>query len=209
MIKNYKEFITELYKVSNEISSKNKKFVDVIWDDPDNSKSKSSSILLKKDLQDRELEDVRRYLPNFPDYILKSYLKGDDAKYNKFKVTLNNLQFLKDKAKEGDLYCEYCDKGPLVIYDFETKGLTPEDMTNPKHRFNGKFNKNDGATCDHKNPQSKGGDKFDYSNLAVACYNCNKLKSNMSWKNWTYYMSKNPEVFKKEWTQFYHLEPAQ
>jgi 5-methylcytosine-specific restriction endonuclease McrA len=40
------------------------------------------------------------------------------------------------------------------------------------------------ATVDHKQPQSKHGDKFDYKNLAVCCWDCNNEKGNKSWNEW-------------------------
>ena len=186
-IKSYIDFINEELQrvVSDQSGSGRTKSLDTIWDDPVSSKSPSSGILLRQQLKDREFNDLRRAISSdVPDYVIKNMIKGGDAKLNKFKVTLNNLQFLKDKAKEGELRCEYCDKGPLVIYDFNPDELTPENIDKPGYRFNTKFSDEDGATCDHKQPQSKGGDKFDYSNLAVCCRPCNKKKSNMSWEEW-------------------------
>lgn len=163
------------------------KHFDNIFDDPIDAKSPSASILLKKDLEEREQEDLIDILPN--KQAIRQYIKrsGNDKlikRIDKFRVTMNNLQFLKDKAKEGELRCEYCNKGPLVIYDINKKDATPENLSNPKFRFNSKFSPKDGATCDHKQPQSKGGDKFDYSNLAVCCYQCNKEKGNKDYDTW-------------------------
>ena len=36
---------------------------------------------------------------------------------------------------------------------------------------------------------SKGGDKFDYENLAVCCHRCNQKKDDMSWDRWVKSMS--------------------
>ena len=186
-IKSYIDFINEeLHRViSDQSGSGRTKSVDTIIDDPQSSKSLSSGILLRQQLKDKEFGDLRKAISSdVPDYVIKNMIKGGDTKLNKFKVTLNNLQFLKDKAKEGDLHCEYCGKGPLVIYDFNPDELTPENIDKPGYRFNTKFSDKDGATCDHKQTQSKGGDKFDYSNLAVCCRTCNTKKGNMSWEQW-------------------------
>lgn len=186
-IKSYKNFCNEeLHRViSDQSGSGRTKSVDTIIDDPSSSKSPSSGILLRQQLKNKEFDDLRKAISSdVPDYVIKNMIKGDDVKLNKFKVTLNNLKFLKDKSKNGELYCEYCGKGPLVIYDFNPDELTPENMDKPGYRFNTKFNGKDGATADHKQPQSKGGDKFDYNNLAVSCESCNKKKGNMSWEKW-------------------------
>jgi hypothetical protein len=56
-----------------------------------------------------------------------------------------------------------------------------------------------GATCDHKNPISKGGSKFTYDNLAVCCSTCNTRKGNMSYEEWTHYLKTKelPPTIKK------------
>ena len=74
------------------------------------------------------------------------------------KIALNNQKFLYSEKEKGSLNCSYCHRKNLKIYDF-TKGQ--------------KFREKDGATCDHKVPISKGGDKYDFSNMAVSCY-CSK-----------------------------------
>jgi hypothetical protein len=103
----------------------------------------------------------------------------------KVLIMLNNLRFLKEKLKErGELYCEYCNKGPLVIYDIAPSDINIESLSNTNILINKKFDQKDGATCDHKIPKSKGGDKFNFENLAVCCHRCNKRKGNMSWENW-------------------------
>jgi hypothetical protein len=185
-IKSFNEFITEeLRKVVSDKSGSGKtKFVDWIWNEPSSDKSPSAGISLRDKLREEEFQDL---IKNVPD-VSKNFLRKQKHKRNaeKLSVTLNNLKFLKDMQKEDDLYCEYCNKGPLVIYD-----ITEEDLKNGPQkvggriRFNTRFNPKDGATVDHKQPQSKGGDKFDYSNLAVCCYSCNQKKKNMSWDDWS------------------------
>ena len=167
-LKRYQEFIVEELRrvVSYSSGTGHTQAADLIYDDPTSSKSPSSGVLLKRDLKNKE---------EFTDEPI-------EVRNNiRLKVRMNNLKFLKDKAKDGELRCEYCDKGPLKVYDVEP-GQFSDD---PKAKRNWKFNKDDGATCDHKISQSKGGDKFDYSNLAVCCYDCNKKKGNMSYEDWT------------------------
>ena len=177
LIKEFKEF------VSSSTSSGKTKFIDKIWSDPLSAKSQSSSVLLRNKLKKLEDDEIRNVLGKIPDWALRK-IKSNPEKYEKIKVTLNNLEFLKNKLKElGELYCEYCNKGPLVIYDFSASSLI-DSLESPNMRINTKFNPNDGATCDHKQPQSKGGDKFNYSNLAVCCHRCNRKKGNIDYNDW-------------------------
>jgi len=192
-IKSFRDYINEELRtvVSDSSASGRTKYTDTIHDDvPYSSRSASSGILLRQDLKDREFDDFRKSISSdVPDYVVRNLIKGVKvSKFDKFRVTLNNLKFLKDKAKEGDLYCEYCGKGPLVIYDFNPDEITSSNINDPKYRFNTKFNEKDGATCDHKQPQSKGGDKFNYDNLAVCCHQCNRRKGNMSWREWQHFL---------------------
>lgn len=185
-VKKYSEFILELHRITSSSSSSGRtKFIDWVHDDPSVAKSPSAGILLRKELSDIEFDELKSNI-NAPDWLLRAVQK-DPSKANKlmkFKVTMNNLQFLKDKAKEGELRCEYCNKGPLIIYDINPGEITPEMLEDPNLRFNAKFDKKDGATCDHKVPMDRGGDKFNYNNLAVSCYSCNNRKGNMAWEAW-------------------------
>ena len=185
-IKLYKDFINEeLQKIISGRSDSGKtKYIDTIFSEPSSSKSPSSGILLRKQLRDQEFDDLKNILSDEIESSFNKKRKSKSSKEEKFKITLNNLKFLKDKAKEGELHCEYCGKGPLVIYDFNPENIDSIKISNPKFRFNTKFNEKDGATCDHREPVSKGGDKFDYSNLAVSCYPCNKKKGNIPYTEW-------------------------
>lgn len=189
-IREYNQFVLEELRkiVSGSSGSGRTKEVDWIYDDPEDAKSTSAGILLKKDLQDQEFKDMAKSLgPNVPDWKVKGFIKKGriDTKMDKLRVTMNNLQFLKDKLKErGVLECEYCNKGPLVIYDINPDEISQDNINDNNYRFNTDFNPKDGATADHKIPQSKGGDKFNYSNLAVCCSRCNKLKGNMTYDSW-------------------------
>ncbi len=180
LIKNFK--INELHKVSTYTGSGRTKFVDTIWDDPVSDKSLSSSILLNRDLKSKEFIDTINNMGLEDDGLTdeeKKKLSLGRLPKDRIKISLNNLNFLIDKAKEGELRCEYCNKGPLKIYDF---------------RKAEKFRNSDGATCDHKNPQSKGGDKLDYSNLAVCCNRCNTRKGDMSWESWKRILDKEKSI---------------
>lgn len=200
-LKKYDEFITEELKkiISKSSNTGRTKEIDWIYDEePSNAKSPSSGILLRDKLRKEEFKDLMDKVNGMlPDYTIKHFQKtGKGDKIKKFLVTMNNLNYLKDMAKERDeLRCEYCDKGPLVIYDINPGEVTPEMLSNPRIKINTKFKSRDGATCDHKEPQSKGGDKFDYNNLAIACEPCNKRKGNMTWDDWVEYMSKRPEKY--------------
>jgi hypothetical protein len=117
-------------------------------------------------------------------------IKNSPKKIQKLIVTLNNFEFLVHKLKEdGILNCEYCDNGSLILYNRLTKNSYGLEG-NKYYRDDLPFNADDGATCDHKIPQSKGGDKLDYKNLAVCCNSCNHKKGSMSYEDWMYRISK-------------------
>lgn len=196
-ILSFDKFNEELVDITSHRSASGKfKEVDKIYSEENpHIKSRASYLLLKDKYKKAELEDIKKlFTAGMPVYKYKT----DDPKLTKILVTLNNLQFLKHRLKEdGELRCEYCDKGPLVIYD-----IFPDELDNlignPYHRLNKKFDPVDGATCDHKNPQSLGGDKFDYSNLAVCCYSCNQRKRSMPYDEWMRKIGKkneNLEIF--------------
>lgn len=200
MIKNFRQFITEeLRKVVSNVSGSGKtKHIEWIWDEPSSAKSPSAGISLRDELRELEFQDLINTMSDDKFEIKsKSQLRKEKFKRKdeKLSVTINNLKFLKHKLRElGELNCEYCGKGPLVIYD-----ITEDDIrrgpqkVDGRLRLNVKFNPKDGATCDHKQPMSKGGDKFDYDNLAVCCYRCNQKKGNMTWEQWSDVM-KNKSV---------------
>lgn len=194
-IKGYTEYITEVRRItSHQSSSGRSREVDVIYDEPITNYAPSAGVALRDKLRSEEFADMVSQLPpNTPKYLTNRFIKYSKKnidKFDKFKITMNNLQYVKDMAKEGDLYCEYCKKGPLIIYDINP---TEHDMKNigKNHRFNTKFNPSDGATCDHREPLSRGGHPFDYSNLAVCCARCNRRKGSMSYDHW---MSINTQV---------------
>ena len=122
----------------------------------------------------------------------------EDPKLQRILVLMNNLKFLKDTLQDkGRLQCEYCGKGPLVIYD-----VVPDKFNilidNPYYKLNTDFDPVWGATCDHRNPQSLGGDKFDYSNLAVCCNRCNQRKKSIPYNQWMKMIGKTNENIRYE-----------
>lgn len=169
-----KELVNEEFKkIRNSVSlSGRTKVVHNILDEPSDPKSYSSNILLKDYLKSEEIDGILKddeifnKLNNKEKQKIRSYRESD-----KINQSLFNLKFLKEREESGDLNCEYCNKGPLIIYSF-----------NPTKKNNPKFNRKNGATVDHKNPISRGGKKFDRDNLAVCCHSCNQKKSNMSWE---------------------------
>lgn len=189
-IKLFNQFVNEeLTNIQTYKSgSGNIKSFDKIYNDENpNPKSLASGLLLNKEYQEQEEEDLYDVLG------LDKSLGGSSQFYKvqknpkeleKLKVRLNNLKFLKSKLKQGELRCEYCDKGPLTIYDFTKRKGDPEFIDSKYYKFKEDFKEEDGATCDHKNPQGKGGDKFGYDNLAVCCYKCNQNKKSMSYEDW-------------------------
>lgn len=175
------DFINEFRKIRVDGSNTGRtKILHNILDEPKDPRSYSSSVLLRDFLRKQEISDVTSSDEVFNKLSRKERFRIMGLKKaDRIKLSLSNLKFLMNKEKEGPLYCEYCNKGPLVVYGF-----------NPYNKKGSKsaFNKENGATCDHKIPRSKGGDPFDYDNLAVCCHGCNQKKSNMSWENWESYM---------------------
>lgn len=71
--------------------------------------------------------------------------------------------YLDQKEKElGSLSCTYCSRTVR----------------------NDKTQKEDSVTIDHIVPLSKGGGKFDLSNLAISCLTCNREKKDMTVETW-------------------------
>lgn len=192
-IYSYSQFINEELKdINTNISGGRFKEIDKIYNDEDaHVKSKASGILLKDKLRKEEMDSIITALEQGAKP--SDFNTKNDPKLQRILVLMNNLKFLKDKLKEdGRLQCEYCGKGPLIIYDVvasKFKNL----IDNPYYRLNQDFDAEWGATCDHKDPQSLGGDKFDYNNLAVCCYRCNQRKRSMPYKQWMERIGKTNE----------------
>lgn len=187
------KFLTEELKdITTNVSGSGRfKEIDKIYNDEDaHVKSKASGILLNNKFRKEEMDSIISALQQGAK---PEEFSIEDPKLLRILVLANNLKFLKDKLKEkGRLQCEYCGKGPLIIYD-----VTPDKFSNlidnPYYRLNQDFDAEWGATCDHKDPQSLGGDKFDYSNLAVCCYRCNQRKRSMPYKQWMERIGKTNE----------------
>jgi hypothetical protein len=192
-IYSYSQFINEELKdiTTNVSGSGRSREVTKIYNDEDAYiKSPAAGVLLNNKFRKEEMDSIITALQQGAkpeEFSIK------DPKLLRILVLANNLKFLKDTLKEkGRLQCEYCDKGPLIIYD-----VTPDKFSNlidnPYYRLNQDFDAEWGATCDHKDPQSLGGDKFDYSNLAVCCYRCNQRKRSMPYKQWMERIGKTNE----------------
>lgn len=166
-IRGYVEYIREFKKYSSGYSSSGRtREFDVLYDEPEDIsvKSPSARILLKKKLSEEEFADK---FDKSPETMGMEDLMKLSPKERRLIIAKSNLKFLQEQEKKGELRCEYCNEGPLRIYGFK--------------EF---FNKKDGATADHKDPISKGGNIFDYNNLAVCCYKCNNEKDDMGYENW-------------------------
>lgn len=188
----FSQFLTEeLRDINTNISGGRFKEIDKIYNDEDaHVKSRASGILLKDKLRKEEMDSILTALENGAK---PEDFNTEDHKLLRILVLMNNLKFLKDTLQDkGKLQCEYCGKGPLIIYDVvasKFKNL----IDNPHYKLNQNFDPEWGATCDHKDPQSLGGDKFDYSNLAVCCYRCNQRKRSMPYKQWMERIGKTNE----------------
>jgi len=94
---------------------------------------------------------------------------------------MNNTQFIKNCIKKyGKLDCEYCGKENLI-----TREHSLDKIISLKIPISNNKNL---ATTDHKQPKAKGGDLYDYNNLAVCCHKCNGIKGDMSYDEWKYLM---------------------
>lgn len=198
----FNQFVNEELKrvITDKSNSGSTRWIDFVYEDDPDPRSAGSSILLRDKLKQEEFESLMKLAGEYlPEYTIKYFQKHPEKKnkIEKFLVTMNNLQFLKDELKRtGELRCTYCNKGPLVIYDINPKEVTTDMLLDPNIKIS-KFNRRDGATCDHMQPQSRGGSKFDYSNLTVACEPCNKRKSNKSWERWLEYMKERDFYYTK------------
>ena len=164
----YIKSFNELRVVNQKLArTGNKRIVNRIFDDPEDPKAYSASLLLKDQLERQQFDDILSGIDNAK---VKSYLKklSNDYDLSKALLAANNYKFLSDvRKKKEDLYCAYCKRGPLVYRDeFED--------SNEKWL----------STVDHKQPINLGGDKYSYDNLAVCCQECNYDKGNMSYSEW-------------------------
>jgi hypothetical protein len=179
MIKSFYEFINEL-RITKPSKTGYTKEVDNILDDPTTNKSLSAGLMLRNKLSEEEMDSEIQSL-NLKELKIKwPILNAFRRKKEELILLMSNFNFLIDELKDnGEILCEYCNKGPLYVYDTFTD--KKYDTTYIKKQ---PFVKSNGATCDHKEPISKGGDKFSKDNLAVCCSQCNGEKGNMSYSDW-------------------------
>jgi hypothetical protein len=170
LIKEYREFINWTSRSGATRTG------DVIHtDEPKSAKSPSSGILLRDELLRKESKDFMKELIQNPYTTYTKNKTQEDIK----QLYINQL-FLENQ--DEPLRCEYCGKGPLVIYKVSNEEL--EKMLIDITYQPTKFKKYNGATVDHKVPRSSGGEKYDTTNMAVACYSCNQRKGNMDYDEW-------------------------
>lgn len=191
IIKKFNLFIEKVFltKSSNSGSTKQN---DTILDNPSNNQSLSSLLLLNNKLRKEEYKQLIKDLElRVSKGFIRKLLNSDfsEGHIQKVILSLNNNQFLYDKEKIGDLVCEYCGKTPL----FRNRVNLLDIM---KLKIPMRVSHNLIATCDHKEPKSKGGDVYAYSNLAICCHKCNTLKGDMSYADWQYLMEVSNKLIK-------------
>ena len=183
IIKKFELFLEKviLSKTSNSGSTKQN---DTILDKPSNNQSLSSLLLLNNKLKKEEYSQLIKDLElRVSKKFVRTLLNSDysEGHIERVILSLNNSQFIVDKQKIGDLICEYCGKTPLLKNKINLLDIM-------KLKMPMRINPNSIATCDHKEPKSKGGSIYDYSNLAVCCHRCNGIKGDMSYDDWKYLM---------------------
>lgn len=113
---------------------------------------------------------------NLIEVLYESNLEGPELSHKirkMCKTGRTNFQMLKFVVKDnfkmmdGSLTCRLCGRNDLI--DVQEIESNPEDKfnilrTEMKDRV---------ATIEHINPISKGGLKYDPSNMTITCYNCN------------------------------------
>jgi 5-methylcytosine-specific restriction endonuclease McrA len=151
--------------LSGSSNSGNRAEFDILYDEePSSDKTSSARVLLRDRLGEEEFNGLYN---SMPDAISKEDLFSLPKKRRRLIIVKNNLKFLIDMEDQGkEIKCEYCEK-PLVVY------RTPSE-----------FRYENGATCDHKEPISRGGDIFNYDNLAICCHKCNGDKGSMPYHGW-------------------------
>jgi len=118
-------------------------------------------------------------------------MMADEDFLNKTKTLWDWLDFReiyllkRKKENNGNLKCDYCGKEHLDI-----GGKKPEDL-----KANNR-NKNL-ATIDHIEPLSDNGEKYNESNLAVACKKCNQKKANKSLREFVNSLKDKSKIHKK------------
>lgn len=199
IIKKFNLFLEKVILTKSSKSGSTKQN-DIILDEPNNNKSLSSLLLLNDKLRKKEFEDLIKKL-NLKEKMVNNlklnrkfirtllYSNFSDNHIQRVILSLNNSQFIAEKEKEGVLKCEYCGKSPLIRNRNSFEEILNLKM--PK-----RVSPNKMATCDHKEPKSKGGDMYDYDNLAVCCNNCNNIKSDMDYQTWLSLIDTSNKIIK-------------
>jgi hypothetical protein len=183
IIKKFNLFLEKVILTKNSNSGSTKQN-DTILDNPSNNQSLSSLLLLNNKLRKEEYEQLIKDLElRVNRKFIRKLLNSDfsEGHIQKVILSLNNNQFIYDKEKTGDLVCEYCGKTPLFRNRVNLVDIMKLKM--PMRVIPSMI-----ATCDHKEPKSKGGDVYDYNNLAICCNKCNTLKGDMAYVDWKYLM---------------------
>jgi 5-methylcytosine-specific restriction endonuclease McrA len=133
--------------------------------------------MMKRDLAEQEADSFLDQLEEDP-----TKVQVKDKRQDVIRQLYFNQEFLRKKEQEQKLRCEYCGKSPLRRYPQSRENLK-KMLLDVSFRPGG-FNARDGATVDHREPRSKGGDDFDEVNLAVCCDRCNTIKGDMDYTTW-------------------------
>jgi hypothetical protein len=141
-------------------NNENGKFTHVILNEPNNSRTFASGILLANYLRKLEIE---YYSKKYNIDISKPDLKKI-SNYSLLKIIRQAIQ--RKFLEKSKLICEYCNT---------SVNLT---MNNSKRR------NNQTATVDHFVPIICGYDPFDESNYRVCCYKCNGEKGELTYDQW-------------------------
>ena len=164
-----------MYKVKTKIPNRYNEpssFMDVIYDMPTNSHSRSSLLMLNDHYRGLEVEYYRVKL----NIDLSEFT---DAKPFISKLALLEIlrqAFNRNFLEKSKLNCEYCSK--LVKIYGDTKLSRQHDC----------------ATVDHKVPLIDGCHWFDETNMAVCCYECNNVKGNIAYDDWIKMVNEKKEI---------------
>jgi 5-methylcytosine-specific restriction endonuclease McrA len=115
------------------------------------------------------LSDVSNCKSLASSILLRKYLMEMDVDYiEKMDLINKRIEFSRSYlesvlSRDGDIKCTYCGKGDLVI---EYDGMRVKESIK--------------ATIDHIVPVSRGGGRFDVSNITPCCGECNGKKGNKS-----------------------------
>ena len=135
------------------------KTVNIIFGEPTSVQSLASLVLLTDYFRHLEVKSWCEKL----DVKLSKIDYGKCSNYELLKILRNifNRRFLESKS----LICEYCKK-PMVLSE------------------EGKKQRHDTATVDHRIPLLEDCDWFDETNLVACCHDCNNSKGDISHSDW-------------------------